>query len=595
MSKQNKSQLEVKCLKGDAMTLLAFDMKEIPTGTFVGFTVHVQTSKKSYYLTNRLSFKDSILVKNQISDQEKFSSLYSPYQKFRWVHAPSGLTYTENPEFGEYIYTVSPRYLEKDILIPIDDSLSVIVKIAVSPFEKGNLKLGFTRAFISSQAYTYYFGNESKLRPNKSDLIFDIDKISGSAVRWNKVDKEEIDTPYTFREQHNYLGWQAKDRIIEFLGEVVKNTELRLEVFAYDLNEPTIIGLLIDLAEQGRIDIILDDYPNHIEEDCWEMKFEKLFKKKMHKQSTIFRGHFASQAHSKVFIQRDVKKNQAVKVLTGSTNFTTNGLYVNANHVLIFNDPEVAEIYSKVFWASNSKGLMKAFNESTYAMSDHIFKKDWVPDMTIRFSPHSQAKTLMFFKEITDRILNAKSDVLFAVMIDSSNSSILDALKSQITSDKVFSYGITDETDDVILYVPGSRKGVKVSGIGTKTDLPKPFRAVAKIPGHNIHHKFVVVDFKGENPVVYCGSSNLAFGPEQKNGDNLLEIRDKDVVTAFAIEAIRLIDHYHWRNRKEEALESSDSEKVLNLKDGSEAKKWFESYYDQTDLHYVERTLLIRD
>jgi hypothetical protein len=60
----------------------------------------------------------------------------------------------------------------------------------------------------------------------------------------------------------------------------------------------------------------------------------------------------------------------------------------------------------------------------------------------------------------------------------------------------------------------------------------------------------VVVDFKGNNPVVYCGSSNLAFNPKQKKGDNLIEIRDVDVVTAFAIEAVRLIDHYHWRNKK---------------------------------------------
>ena len=37
-----------------------------------------------------------------------------------------------------------------------------------------------------------------------------------------------------------------------------------------------------------------------------------------------------------------------------------------------------------------------------------------------------------------------------------------------------------------------------------------------------MHHKFVVVDFKGKDPVVYCGTSNLAFGPEQKNDDNLL-------------------------------------------------------------------------
>jgi len=46
--------------------------------------------------------------------------------------------------------------------------------------------------------------------------------------------------------------------------------------------------------------------------------------------------------------------------------------------------------------------------------------------------------------------------------------------------------------------------------------LPPPFNTVAKVPGIAIHHKFVVVDFRGKESVVYCGSSNLAFNPEQK-------------------------------------------------------------------------------
>jgi hypothetical protein len=44
-----------------------------------------------------------------------------------------------------------------------------------------------------------------------------------------------------------------------------------------------------------------------------------------------------------------------------------------------------------------------------------------------------------------------------------------------------------------------------------------------------------VANFKGPDPVIYCGRSNLAYGTEQHNGDNLLEIHDEDMVTAFAI------------------------------------------------------------
>lgn len=142
-----------------------------------------------------------------------------------------------------------------------------------------------------------------------------------------------------------------------------------------------------------------------------------------------------------------------------------------------------------------------------------------------------------------------------------------------------------------MLYKPNSKRGVKVTGLGTQTVLPPPFNEVAKIAGHNIHHKFIVVDFKGDNPVVYCGSSNLAYNPEQKNGDNLLEIRDKDVVLAFAIEAIRLVDHFQWRNKE---FTAKLKKAGLHLKANSESKKWYAPYYNENDLLFLERTLLMK-
>src|SRR2546430_17081669 len=62
--------------------------------------------------------------------------------------------------------------------------------------------------------------------------------------------------------------------------------------------------------------------------------------------------------------------------------------------------------------------------------------------------------------------------------------------------------------------------------------------------GQVIHDKFIVVDFNGPNPVVFTGSSNLAEGGEESNGDNLLAIYDRKVAEEFAVEAIRIVDHY---------------------------------------------------
>jgi hypothetical protein len=74
-----------------------------------------------------------------------------------------------------------------------------------------------------------------------------------------------------------------------------------------------------------------------------------------------------------------------------------------------------------------------------------------------------------------------------------------------------------------------------VTGKPSSVSLPPPFDQVPSPPGHEIHDKFVVCGMVGPDPVVYCGSSNLASGGEAANGDNLLEIHDADVATVFAI------------------------------------------------------------
>jgi hypothetical protein len=589
LKKDGRDLISVRAYKGDATTLLAFDLDKSLVDNFVGFTIRVkQGNRRPYFLSNRLYFRSDILSKNEIDDSNKYSSLYSPFQKFRWIHVPSSEHYVDNPYFGNYTYEVTPRYLVNEVLMDLDPNLTVKLTIEVSPFSSGDMQVGFTRAFISSQAYADHFGNNGKMRPNKEDLIFDIKQISGKANRWNPTSKTYEETPYTFEEQHEYLGWQARDRVMEFLNETLNDSSLRLDVFAFDLDEPMIVQKLISLAEQGRLRIILDDSADHLKEGCFEQKFQTLLEQRSSHPDALLRGHFITLAHSKVFIQR--KGEKAVKTLTGSTNFTTNGLCINANHVIIFNNEKVAQLYADVFDASFGKALMDRFKKTDLARTDYQVQEPDLPNGTLRFSPHPKDTATEFFDTISTKIEGAESDVLFAIMNDRSKSSILDSVRMQIKSDKVFTYGITDTATDVMLYTANSKRGIRVAGKGTETALPPPFNTVAKVPGIAIHHKFIVVDFRGKDSVVYCGSSNLAFGPEQRNGDNLIEIHDENVVTAFAIEAIRLVDHFHWRNKKMEDIGQ------LYLNDNRDKKKiWYKSYYNPEDLHYLERTLLIGD
>ena len=103
-----------------------------------------------------------------------------------------------------------------------------------------------------------------------------------------------------------------------------------------------------------------------------------------------------------------------------------------------------------------------------------------------------------------------------------------------------------------------------------------------------MHHKFVVVDYNDSDPVLFTGSSNLAELGEQENGDNLIAIYDREVVTAYAIEGIRLVDHYAFRA----AVGGATSVSPLRLKLDNE--KWWRRYYEDGNIKRRERLLFAR-
>ena len=595
---KTRNGVSVRAYRGDAITLLAFDVTEKLAENMAGFTIFYrckQQNSTGKYLYNRLTFNDEFIKKNAIPLNDENSTLYSPIQKFNWVHVPNTDITTRQAIFGDYVYTITPRYIKDGKLLSLNPDFSVEIEIPVKPFEDKNASVAFTRGFVSSVAYATRFSRKNNaVRPKINDsLTFDNKQIADTAKRWNNIKRKYEQVAYTFEEQHEWLGWQARNRILEFLEETVQDKKLSLKVFAFDLNEPEICKKLLQLGKENRLTMILDDSKEHSEIDAWESIFEVEYLKTGNPEN-IKRGHYSALAHCKVMIQ--MKNRAPKKVLTGSANFSTNGLYVNSNHVIIFKNTKIAKLYSDIFDESFGAEKMKNFKESAWAANDHEIEKSVSsPKMTVTFAPHKKVAAERIFDRISNSIENKETtDLLFAIMNDRSAGSILSSVRKQISNENVFSYGITDtigkndEDFAIFLYKPNSKKGIRVAARGIENNLPEPFGTVPGIDGYAIHHKFIVVNFKGKNPVVYCGSSNLAFGPEQKNGDNLLEIFDKDIVTAFAIEALRLVDHFHWRNTK---LKNTDHLYLDQLNSG---KKWSDSWFNVDDLKYRQRKMYIR-
>lgn len=596
----NKNGFSVTAHRGDAKTLLGFNLTQPRSKDLAGFTIQCKPgTKKPYFLLNSLRFKDPS-KHAQVQAEPVTSSVNAPIHRFRWLHVPGSAHQGTKPFFGKYTYTVTPRYFDPNgALLKLDPALSVSVMVEVGPFVKGKVAIGFTRGFTQSQAFVRHFGAKAKFRPAGDKLIFDTGEVSGTNAEGQK---------YTYRDEYEWLGLTAREAIFALTDEVLQNKKLRLDVFFYDFNEPDLAAKFLELAKQGRIRIISDNADLHHKTKLTkEDEFEKLFAAQAKAPAAIKRGKFLRYAHDKVLIVSDTKPR---KVLTGSTNFSITGLYVNSNHVLVFDDRAVAALYAQVFqsvWDDDVSA--KAFRETAESKQSFPFSSPGVPPMEITFAPHDKAIAQKNLDALVARIAEeekqAKGSVLFAVMgLDETTlGPVVPALRKLHKNQSIFSYGISDTREGIVLYDRGKRTGVLVTGRPTNTQLPPPFNQVPGIGGvaHQVHHKFVVCGFNGKKPVVYCGSSNLALGGEMENGDNLLAIRDPDMAKVFVIEALGLVDHFDFLNRsasksgtKPETAPTTASKTKL-----AEQAEWFLTtgdgwvapYYDKNDLHFVDREL----
>jgi phosphatidylserine/phosphatidylglycerophosphate/cardiolipin synthase-like enzyme len=606
--RNSKGTFSVTAYQGDAKTLLAFNLDKADARNLAGFTIACTPGPgQTYYIFNQLQFKKPA-DHAQDSLEPPNSSLNAPIHKFRWLHMPGLVHQGLKPFMGRYTYTVTPRYFDQQhSLLPLDPSQSVSVDINVVPFRKGNLRLGFARGFTQSQAFVNHFGKKALIRPKENELLFDTTQLSGANAGGEK---------YTFADEYQWLGFTAREQVFELLNELSQDATLHLDMFAYDLNEPDLMKIVLDLAAGGRARVILDNAALHhnTKKPKLEDQFEQEFNKRKKGNSAILRGKFGRYAHDKVLI---VSSHQGpLKVLTGSTNFSVTGLYVNSNHVLVFEEPGVAAVYTQVFEEAWQDGVSKAaFQKSNLSKNPSKFATPSVPPMEITFSPHTMPEAATLLQAVANRIAlegtkKTSGSVLFAVMeLDHGTSPVYTALNALHENQSIFSFGISDNPSGIVMYKPGTATGVLVTGKPASTVLPKPFSQVPGIGfGHQVHHKFVVCGFNQPDAVVYCGSSNLANGGEQMNGDNLLAIHDTDVATVFAIEALGLVDHFNFLDKYATSGKGStpSKKKTPSLKKPSSllaqaavsagwflstSDRWTEPYFDPKDLKYADRIL----
>jgi hypothetical protein len=554
----SKDGLTVTAHMGDGMVLLAFDLDAAKMKDLAGFAIKCtpKGTGQGRFLLNRLDFDTGVSRATTEADRPYTPSDKAPFQKFRWYHVPSDLG---KDGAGSYVYETTAMYFAGGGVKP---GVSVSLEVVFEPIATSRMCLGFTRGYLTSQAYARLFHN-ADIRPKGPKGLFDT-------------------TP--FEAQYAWLGYHARKLVFDFLDACLQDPGSTIDVFAYDLDEPRIIEKLCAFGK--RLRIVLDDSPLHVKQGAVEQIADQKLVASAGAEN-VHRGHFSRFSHCKVLIQK--VRGQPARVLTGSANFSVRGLYVQANNVMVIDDPTIAGWYARAFQQAFDD--MHGFSASPIASQWFDAHGAGLPRFSVAFSPHEDPA--LSLDPVASAVSGAKSSVLFAVMELGGGGEVLDRLRNLAADGHVFSYGVTQAASGLHLYKPGSTEGVLVGFDALDRHVPPPFdKEWRGGPGQVIHDKFVVCDFNGENPVVFTGSSNLASGGERSNGDNLIAIHDPEFVTAFAVEAIRLVDHYHFRD----AMEQADPAAPLKLQgpDPRNEAPWYEAYYDERDLKSVERELFIR-
>lgn len=205
---KNSSSLSLVAYRGDAKTLLAFDLTEEQARNLAGFTIKVSPPGVApYYLYNTLRFEDPA-AHAQLASESPNSSVNAPFHKFRWLHVPGSVHQGLSPAYGTYTYAVTPRYFdEKGSMQQIDPAVATTIDIDVGPLDTAAVQVGFTRGYVQSQAFVNHFGLEAMIRPPTDDLLFDTSQVAGTNAKGQQ---------FTYEDMYAWSGFTAARRSSAF-------------------------------------------------------------------------------------------------------------------------------------------------------------------------------------------------------------------------------------------------------------------------------------------------------------------------------------------------------------------------------------------
>ncbi len=538
--------------RGDGMALLAMNWKKgRPPRDFVGFAIEYQEpgGDQFFPLQNRLNF----LRADGSVDPEAKSTLVSPIQKFRWVHFPRN---AELP--GAFHYRVTPVFMAAAGTLRHGVAQAVAIELRRETYP-GACNVTFTRGFVSSQAF--------------------VDKYASAGSLATLLPANADDGP-TFQPTHpkaaearRWMGFEARSAILELLDQAIDDAQAQVRVVAYDLNEPEILTRLAALGP--RLRIVIDDDGSHGDQGSAENAAAAQLAVAAG-AANVRRQHMGHLQHNKTIV---VDGPNVQAVVCGSTNFSWRGLYVQANHAVIWRGATVVRIFTDAFegyWRHSPAHPFPATPATGWQPLG-------VPGIAaqVTFSPHAANGGVL--QQVAADVAKCKSSLLYSLAFLYQTPGVMrDTIQALIANPDRFVYGISDRKVGGIEVQKPDGNLAPVYAAELSGNVPEPFRSEpVGGSGTRMHHKFVVVDFDKPTARVWFGSFNFSKGADVDNGENLLLVADRRIAVSFMVEALRIVDHYHFRVLQKESAQTPQKLALRRApKTAAEAPWWLEDYTD---------------
>lgn len=539
LARNDQDDFRVKAYAGTNGVLLAIDLAEPRRKGLLGFAIEKQQGSKPWlFLFNSLTFPGKAHTFPQF---RATPSDTAPLQKFRWadyavnpgvtIHYRVHLAYgtADAPQLGEFL----------EVTLTTDNGLPAGQNVI------------FNRAVAASQAFQRKFADlDALLSANKKLPI----------EAWPDAPRQ----------------WLENGLLARLLGfiERAEDGQWALDIAIYEYQLKVIVDAVNAAFERGvKVRVLYHAQPDEDTTALNEASLEKIpaANKRGRVTHNIFHNKFM------VLSRLDAAgQHQPVAVLCGSTNFTANGVYRQANVVHVLDDARIGASYLQTFeqvWATPTDvGATREWLTENNPME---------PDQALfaGFSPRSGQGDLREFVEI---ISAAKKDLLFVTAFALPDE-VLNALLGQ-PHDDILRYGLQN-TASRITGFHADRTAQFAATALLNTGLEGWLKENMKGQKGNllVHTKAIVVDFTTDTPTIISGSHNLSAAASNGNDENYLIIRgDTDLADRYGLELLRFYEHYRFRYfAKKLALKQV---RPLAADDS-----WTDDYYLPGDLRMLSR------